>query len=83
MRERYLRHEIVVVTVVASALYVLVGMRWTFLLNWIVGPLWPVACVWAVPPLVRRLAGWTDPLPGRPAGAPLGGPGPVDPESDR
>lgn len=64
MRDRYLRHEVVVVTVVASIVYVLVGMRFTALLNWIVGPLWPVVWVWAVPPVVRRVTGWPDPLPG-------------------
>jgi hypothetical protein len=59
----YLRHEYAVIYVSAGAIYILVGMRVTFLLNWIVGPLWPVACIWVVPPLVRRATGWRDPLP--------------------
>jgi hypothetical protein len=61
MRERYLRHEIVVITAVSSVIYVAVGMYVRVLLNWIVGPLWPIACVWFVPPLVRRAFRWDDP----------------------
>lgn len=63
MRSFYVRHETVVITVVASIVYIVVGMYVRPLLNWIVGPLWPVACVWFVPPLVRRALHWDDPLP--------------------
>ncbi len=59
----YVRHEYAVIYVTAGVTYILVGMRVTFLLNWIVGPLWPVAFIWFGPPLVRRVTGWTDPLP--------------------
>jgi hypothetical protein len=59
----YLRHEYGVLYGLAGVSYVLVGMKVTFLLNWIVGPLWPIAVIWAGPPLVRRLTGWRDPLP--------------------
>lgn len=64
MRTFYLRHEYLVVYVVSAALYIAVGINLKFLLNWIIGPLWPIACMWFVPPLVRRVAGWDDPLPG-------------------
>jgi hypothetical protein len=63
MRDSYLRHEVLVITVISSVLYVGVGMYVRVLLNWIVGPLWPIACVWFVPPLVRRVLRWDDPLP--------------------
>jgi hypothetical protein len=59
----YVRHEYGVLYALAGISYVVVGMRVTFLLNWIVGPLWPIAVIWAGPPLVRRLTGWRDPLP--------------------
>jgi hypothetical protein len=63
MRGFYLRHETLLITLVASVLYIAVGMFARFLLNWIVGPIWPIACVWFVPPLVRRVLRWNDPLP--------------------
>ena len=59
----YLHHEYAVIYVVSGTVYVLVGMRATVVLNWIVGPLWPVACIWLGPMVVRRLTGWEDPLP--------------------
>ena len=59
----YVRHEYTVVYAVAGASYVLIGMHVKVLLNWIVGPLWPVAFVWLGPVLVRRVTGWQDPLP--------------------
>ena len=59
----YVRHEYAVVYAVAGASYVLVGMHVKVLLNWIVGPLWPVAFMWLGPVLVRRVTGWQDPLP--------------------
>lgn len=58
-----MRHEYGVVYAVAAISYTLIGMRFTGLLNWIVGPLWPVAFMWAGPSLVRRVTGWTAPLP--------------------
>lgn len=61
--QAYLRHEYAVVYVVAGVTYTLVGMHAKVLLNWIVGPLWPVACMWWGPPAVRRLMGWKAPLP--------------------
>jgi hypothetical protein len=59
----YVRHEYAVVYAVAGTSYVLVGMHVKVLLNWIVGPLWPVAFMWLGPVLVRRVTGWQDPLP--------------------
>jgi len=64
VRAFYLRHEYAVIYVASGVLYVALGMEVRALLNWIVGPIWPIACMWFVPVLVRRLAGWADPLPG-------------------
>jgi len=64
MRTFYLRHEVVVITVVSAVVYVVLAINVHLLLNWIIGPLWPVAWVWFAPPLVRRVTGWDDPLPG-------------------
>jgi len=64
VRRAYLRHEYLVVYVISSVVYVAIAINVKFLLNWIVGPLWPIACMWFVPPLVRRIAGWDDPVPG-------------------
>ncbi len=67
MRAFYVRHEYSVIYVVSSVLYIVVALNLRFLLNWIVGPIWPIACMWFVPGVVRRLTGWTDPIPGEPA----------------
>jgi len=63
MRGLYLRHETALITIAASIIYIAVGMHARFLLNWIIGPVWPIVCVWFVPPIVRRLLGWDEPLP--------------------
>lgn len=62
-RDFYLRHEYAVVYVVAGLSYILIGMNAKVILNWIVGPLWPVVFMWWGPPLVRRVTGWEAPLP--------------------
>ncbi len=59
----YLRHEYAVIYAVAGVSYTVVGMHAKMLLNWIVGPLWPIVCMWWGPLLVRRLTGWKAPLP--------------------
>lgn len=59
----YLRHEYAVVYAVAAVSYTLIGLHAKFLLNWIVGPLWPIVFIWIGPVLVRRITGWKDPLP--------------------
>lgn len=41
----------------AGVSYVVLGVYFKFLLNWIVGPLWLVAWIWAAPALVDRLRG--------------------------
>lgn len=42
---------------VAVTSYVLAGLAWKPMLNWLVGPLWIVVVVGVVPSLVRRAAG--------------------------
>lgn len=59
----YLQNEIVVLTVVAGVTYALAGMSWKVLLNWIVGPAWPVLFVWFGPGIVRRATRWEAALP--------------------
>ena len=59
----YLDHEIIALTVVAAVNYTIAGMLWKVLLNWIVGPAWPVLFVWFGPILVRRLTRWDAELP--------------------
>ena len=71
LRGRYLRHEYLVVGVVSSIVYIAIAVNVKFLLNWIVGPAWPIVCMWVVPVLVRRVTGWDDPLPGEVAGTPI------------
>ena len=39
----------------ACVSYVVVGLYFKFLLNWVIGPVWLVAWIWAVPALVERL----------------------------
>ena len=64
MRRFYVRHEYLVVGVASSVLYVAIAVNVKFLLNWIIGPVWPIVCMGVVPVVVRRLTGWDDPLPG-------------------
>jgi hypothetical protein len=59
----YVRHEYAVIYIVAGTSYTLISMHAKVLLNWIVGPLWPVAFMWWGPMLVRRVTGWKAPLP--------------------
>jgi hypothetical protein len=59
----YVRHEYAVVYVVAGTTYTLAAVHAKVLLNWLVGPLWPVMCMWWGPRIVRRITGWTAVLP--------------------
>lgn len=52
---RLARGEEVVWYGLAAVSYVAAGILEKGLLNWIVGPLWLVAFVWAGPPLVDRV----------------------------
>lgn len=61
--EWYLSHEIIALTVFAAVTYTIAGMLWKVLLNWIVGPAWPVVFVWFGPILVRRWTRWEAALP--------------------
>lgn len=63
MASYYLRHEYAVIYLVAGVSYTLLAMRVTLLLNWIVGPLWPIVCMWWGPVVVRRTTGLKAPLP--------------------
>jgi hypothetical protein len=63
VRAFYLRHEYAVIYVVSGIVYIVVGVFVRGLLNWIIGPIWPIVCMWFVPVLVRRIGGWSDPLP--------------------
>jgi len=47
--------EELVVYALAGVSYIVAGLAWKGLLNWIVGPLWIVVWVWFVPPLLDRL----------------------------
>ncbi len=58
-----MRHEYGVVYAVAAISYTFIGLHFKVLLNWIVGPLWPIVFMWGGPILVRRITGWTTPLP--------------------
>ena len=58
-----MRHEYGVVYAVAAISYTAVGLHFKWLLNWIVGPLWPIVFIWAGPVVVRRITGWKEPLP--------------------
>lgn len=46
--------EELVVYLLAGVTYVLAGLAWKGLLNWIVGPAWIVAWVWLAPLVVDR-----------------------------
>lgn len=49
------RHEEAILYAVAAVVYAALGLRYTTLvLNWIVGPLFPVLVIWLVPHLGRR-----------------------------
>lgn len=50
----YTRRFELVLYVLAGATYVVLGMYFKFLLNWIIGPIWLVAWIWAVPALLDR-----------------------------
>jgi hypothetical protein len=51
----YTRRIELALYVAAGVTYVIVGMYLKFLLNWVIGPVWLVAWIWAVPALVDRL----------------------------
>jgi len=63
LERAYVRHEYAVVYAVAAVRYTVLGLNFKWLLNWIVGPLWPVVFMWWGPVLVRRVTGWKAPLP--------------------
>lgn len=46
---------------VAGTTYVVLGMFHKFLLNWIIGPIWLVAWVWAVPAVIDRFRQRSEP----------------------
>lgn len=50
----YTRRIELALYVLAGISYVGLGMFHKFLLNWIIGPIWLVAWIWAVPALVER-----------------------------
>ena len=54
---RLTRREEIVWYILAAVTYITAGILVKGLLNWIVGPLWLVAFIWAGPPLVDRLRG--------------------------
>jgi uncharacterized membrane-anchored protein len=51
----YTRRIELALYVAAGVSYVVVGMYFKFLLNWVIGPVWLVTWIWAVPALVERL----------------------------
>ena len=51
----YTRRIELVLYVLAGVTYVGFGMFHKFLLNWIIGPVWLVAWVWAVPAAIERV----------------------------
>lgn len=51
----YTRRFELTLYVIAGTSYVVLGMFHKFLLNWIIGPIWLVAWLWAVPALVDRV----------------------------
>lgn len=53
--EWYTRRLELALYVLAGATYVGLGIFHKFLLNWVIGPVWLVAWVWAVPALVERI----------------------------
>lgn len=50
----YTRRVELVLYVLAGATYVLLGIFHKFLLNWVIGPIWLVVWIWAVPALIDR-----------------------------
>lgn len=46
-----------VIYLLAGITYIIAGLLWKGLLNWIVGPLWIITWVWFVPPLWDRVRG--------------------------
>jgi hypothetical protein len=51
----YTRRFELVLYVLAGVSYVVLGMYFKFLLNWIIGPLWLIAWIWVAPIIVDRL----------------------------
>lgn len=51
----YTRRFELVLYVLAAATYIGFGVFHKWLLNWVVGPLWLVTWIWAVPVLVDRV----------------------------
>ncbi len=62
-----LRFELVLY-LLAGLTYVGFGIFHKFLLNWIIGPVWLVAWIWAVPAVVDRLRRPREPSPSGAAG---------------
>jgi hypothetical protein len=53
----YTRRFEMALYVLAGTTYVVLGVFHKFLLNWVIGPIWLVAWIWAVPVLVDRVRG--------------------------
>lgn len=51
----YTRRIELALYILAGASYVVLGVFHKFLLNWIIGPIWLVAWIWAVPVVVERI----------------------------
>ncbi|MGV3758637.1 MAG: hypothetical protein ACO1PW_03725, partial [Actinomycetota bacterium] len=51
----YTRRFELVLYVLAGVSYVVLGVFHKWLLNWVVGPIWLVTWIWAVPILVDRV----------------------------
>lgn len=58
----------------ATLTYIGFGVFHKWLLNWIIGPVWLVAMVWVLPPLVDRLRG----VPTRGEPSPMPSPPPAN-----
>jgi uncharacterized membrane-anchored protein len=51
----YTRRIELALYVLAAASYIGLGIFHKFLLNWVIGPLWLVAWIWAAPAIVDRV----------------------------
>jgi hypothetical protein len=50
----YTRRIELALYLLAGTTYVVLGVFHKFLLNWVIGPVWLVAWVWAVPAIIER-----------------------------
>lgn len=53
----YTRRFELALYLLAGTSYVVLGMFHKFLLNWVIGPIWLVAWLWAVPAVIDRVRG--------------------------